>query len=305
MSAERSSDRRHNDSGENMATIVQRVAGQIGQRSVLAALMLGLVPAGVALAKTPAESDCATSVTVARVAGQVAAASLVTGLEYRDMTRQGGWHMAQESDRAAVAADPSSHLHALGSYHMARNLGSTQCTSSAAMRRAALRGAALSLAIGTAKEVSDARYNGFSPTDLAVDVVGAGYAVAQAYVPALRHVTPSFSVAPRAFVSKGGPTAALTDYANQTLWLSANVHELLPTSVSRAWPSAVRLSMGRRAYGGGAPSDFVLGLDLDAAQLPGSHPAWVRIKQVMHNVRLPGPALVMGANGTRTVGLYW
>lgn len=69
--------------------------------------------------------------------------------------------------------------------------------------------------------------------------------------------------------------------------------------------AAVRLSMGRRVYGRGTPSDFVLGLDLDAAQLPGSQPAWVRIKQIMHNVRLPGPALVMGANGTRTVGLYW
>ena len=213
--------------------------------------------------------------------------------------------MSNEVDPAAIAADPSSHLHAFGSYRMARNLSSSVCASPSALRRSAWKGAAISMAIGAAKEVSDARYNGFSPTDLTVDAVGAGYAVAQAYVPALRHVTPTFSVAPAALASKGGPTAALTDYKNQTFYLSANMHDLLPSTISRAWPSAVRLSMGRRAYGGGAASDYILGLDLDAAQLPGSNPTWMRIKQVMHNVRLPGPALVMGANGTRAVGLYW
>ena len=290
-----------------MATGEQRLSVRTGSLRGVIALALGFAPVGAVLAQSMASPsmECSSAVSASRVVVQVAAASVVTGIEYRDMARQGRWHMARETDRGAIAAHPSSHLHAFGSYRMARSLSAATCGSRAAFRRSAVRGAAISLAIGTAKEVSDGRYNGFSPTDLAVDAVGAGYAVAQAYLPALRHVTPSITVAPRAFVSKNGPTAALTDYANQTMWLSANVHELLPASVSRAWPSALRMSMGRRAYGNGAASDYVLGLDVDAAQLPGSHPAWMRIKQVMHNVRLPGPALVMGANGTRTVGLYW
>ncbi len=289
-----------------MATGDRRQVSETKTRRVLAALALGVTAPLAAHAQSiTAPVTCDASVNASRVVVQATAAAVVTGVEYRDMTRQGGWHVAREIDHAAIVADPSSHLHALGSYRMARNLSPFTCLSPTARRRSALRGAAMSLAIGTAKEISDGWFNGFSPTDLAVDAVGAGYSVAQAYVPALRHVTPTFSVAPRAFVSTRGPTAALTDYANQTLWLSANVHELLPASVSRAWPAVVRVSMGRRAYGGGAPSNYVLGLDLDAAQLPGSHPAWVRIKQVMHNVRLPGPALVMSANGTRTVGLYW
>jgi uncharacterized protein YfiM (DUF2279 family) len=285
-----------------MATIYR--CGTNGKATRLAAIMLALsvAPLTVVVAQSP---ECPSSPSLSSVATQVVAATVVTGLEYRDMTRQGGWHMAHEADRAAIAADPSSHLHAFGSYRMARNLSASGCTSRTALRRSALKGAMISLAIGTAKEVSDARYNGFSPTDLTVDAIGAGYAVAQAYVPALRHVTPTFSIAPAALSSKAGPTAALTDYKNQTFYLSANVHELLPSSVSRAWPAAMRLSMGRRAYGGGIASEYVLGLDLDAAQLPGSNPTWMRIKQVMHNVRLPGPALVMGPHGTRTVGLYW
>ena len=281
-------------------------AGNRRQTAILVIAALSAAASAPVSAQTmPVSRECATEVTAAHLLSQVAAAAVVTGVEYRSMTRQGDWHMAHEVDRSAIAADPSSHLHAFGSYQMARVLTARNCVSPAAQRRSALRGAAMSLAIGTAKEISDGVYNGFSPTDLAVDAVGAGYLVAQAYLPVLRHVTPTFSVAPGAVVSPKGPTAALTDYANQTLWLSANMHELLPASVSRAWPSAVRMSMGRRAYSGGAPSEYVLGLDLDAAQLPGSNPAWVRIKQVMHNVRLPGPALVMGANGKRAVGLYW
>ncbi len=284
-----------------MATITKQPRTE-GRWPMAVAFALGFGTSSVAAAQT---GDCATRLTVTRVVLQAAAAAAVTGIEYTDMTRQGNWHVAIERNRSAIAADPSSHLHALGSYRMAHGLTSTLCASPDALRRAAWKGAAASLAIGAAKEVSDGWYNGFSPTDLAVDAVGAGYAVAQAYVPALRHVTPILSVAPRALTTANGPTAAVTDYANQTLWLSANVRELLPSSVAQAWPSAVRVSVGRRAYGGGAPSNFVIGLDVDAAQLPGSNPAWMRVKQLLHTVRMPGPALVVSANGTRMVGLYW
>ncbi len=250
-------------------------------------------------------AECHSGLTAGNLAVQAAAATVVTGIEYGDMARQGGWHMASESNRMAVLADPSSHLHGLGSYRMARNLGSTTCGDAAAMKRSALRGAAISLAIGAAKEVSDGWYNGFSTTDFAVDAVGAGYAVAQAYVPALQHITPTFSMTPRAFTGNGGVRGALTNYAQQTLWLSANVHDMLPTSAAKVWPSALRLSAGRRAFGGGKASEYVLGLDIDAERLPGSNPMWMRVKHVMHNVRIPGPAIVVGPSGARSMGLYW
>jgi hypothetical protein len=293
-----------------MAAAAQRKSSGTGTPLRLAALAVvvarALVPALAIDAQSPSgSSGCESRATPARVFANATGAAVVTGIEYRDMTRRSGWGMARELDRAAIAADPSSHLHAFGSYIMARNVGASACVSPSVSRRAAWKGAAISLAIGAAKEVSDGRYNGFSPTDLAVDAVGAGYAVAQAHVPVLRHVTPTFSVSPHAIRSPRGPLSALTDYAHQTFWLSTNVHDALPASVARAWPSAVRVSVGRRAYGGGSPSDYVLGLDLDAARLPGSHPAWVRLKQALHNVRLPGPALVMSANGTRALGLYW
>jgi hypothetical protein len=65
------------------------------------------------------------------------------------------------------------------------------------------------------------------------------------------------------------------------------------------------MSVGRRAAGGGAAADYVIGLDLDAAQLPGNNSAFVHVKQALHGLRLPGPALVVGPSGARMVGLYW
>lgn len=279
--------------------------GSTAAHLAMATIMAALSPNASPAQSAPLSQACASRLSVRQVAIQTTIASAATGVEYRDMTRTANWHVAKEDNRSAIIADPSSHLHSLGSYRMARNLAAFSCDNATTLRRSALVGAAVALTIGAAKEVADGWYNGFSVTDLAVDATGAGFAVAQAYVPALRHVTPMLSVSPRTLRTKAGAAGALTDYANQTMWLSANVHELLPTRAASLWPSALRLSAGRRATGGGAPSDYVLGLDIDAAQLPGTNPAWMRVKQVMHNMRLPGPAVVMGANGTRAVGLYW
>ncbi len=240
-----------------------------------------------------------------RLGAQVALSALATGIEYQTMARGTAWSMADESDPLAIVADPSSHLHALGSYHLARTAVGNRCGDRASRVRAAWRGAVTSMTIGLAKEVADGYYNGFSRVDLAVDAVGVGYAVAQAYLPVLEKISPSFSVAPGAFMQKRGPRGALTDYSRQTIWLSANVHDLVPAQAAKAWPSPIRLSVGRRAFGGTAASEYVVGLDVDAARLPGNHPAWVQVKNFLHSVRLPGPALVLSGNGTKSFGLYW
>jgi hypothetical protein len=290
--------------GETMTANDKQVAVFTRVQRPMMALLAAMTLSTTVQAQSDAPADCSSALTATRFVTQSTLAAVATGLEYREMVKGSSWRMAEESDRMAILADPSSHLHALGSYKMARALTST-CQTPAAARRAAWAGAAASLVIGAAKEVSDGMYNGFSPTDLAVDAIGAGYAVAQVYAPALRHVTPILSVSPRTLQSAGGATGALTDYANQTMWLSANVHELLPKSAAAVWPKALRVAAGRRAFGGKTSSEYVVGLDFDAAQLPGTHPAWMRVKQMLHAVRLPGPAVVMGSNGVRTVGLYW
>jgi hypothetical protein len=124
-------------------------------------------------------------------------------------------------------------------------------------------------------------------------------------LPMFDRITPSFSTTTRSLFRRRGPRGAKFDYASQTVWLSANVHDLLPNAAASYWPSALRVSGGRRGMGAGVPAEYVVGLDLDASRLPGNHPVWVHAKQLLHAVRLPGPALVMGPGGTRAMALYW
>lgn len=121
----------------------------------------------------------------------------------------------------------------------------------------------------------------------------------------LSKITPSFSIAPKVMFRRRGARGATFDYAKQTVWLSTNVHDVLPRAAKPYWPSALRLSAGRRGMGPGMPAEYAVGLDLDAARLPGSHPAWMQVKAVLHTLRLPGPAIVMGPTGMRALGLYW
>lgn len=118
-------------------------------------------------------------------------------------------------------------------------------------------------------------------------------------------ITPSFSTAPRSMFVRRGPRGARNYDSRSSVWLSTNVHDLLPARAAQAWPSPVRLSVGRRVTDGPMGSEYAIGLDLDAARLPGNNRAWVAVKQLLHTVRLPGPALVMSPTGKRFVGLYW
>lgn len=250
-----------------------------------------------------ASASCARAVR-GTLTGSAALSAVATGVEFQEMTRTGTWHVMEQPDPMRIAADPSSHLHALGSYHLAR-VATSAFAGCGSARRAAASGAAWALAVGVTKEIADGWYTGFSTVDLAVDAAGVGYAFAQAHVPVLRHVTPTFSVSPRAVRSLSGARGVMTDYGNQTAWLSANVHELLPASAARVWPAAMRLSMGRRTAGVATGSQYIVGIDLDARYLPGTNPTWMRVKSALHHVRLPGPAIVMGSNGTKAFGLYW
>jgi hypothetical protein len=83
------------------------------------------------------------------------------------------------------------------------------------------------------------------------------------------------------------------------------VHELLPAPAARDWPAAMRLSVGRRTAGIASGSHYIVGLGLDAQHLWGSDPTWMKMKSALHHVRISGPAIVMGSDGTKAFGLYW
>ena len=165
-------------------------------------------------------------------------------------------------------------------------------------------GATYSGVIGVAKEVADGYYEGFSAADLATDGVGIALAVAPAYIPSLRHITPAFSYDLR-IRHGGGTRGLLTSYAAQTFWLSADVDSLFEDAGHHEWPRGLRVSLGRRAYQDGRTDEYVLGLDLSASELTRGIEPLHHIGPMLRRLRLPGPALVVRDGRLRGVALYW
>lgn len=248
-------------------------------------------------------ADCSETGVAAASATSAAELMLAAGSVREELAaerRHADWRVQRLAGTGAAIADPSSHLHGYGSYYLTDGASAFLRARCVSPRRATLLGASYGLTIGVLKEVADGYYTGFSAADLTVDAVGVGYSVAQQTVPVLRHIAPTFSLAPRALQGGG----ALTNYGAQTFWLSANVESLLPAAARAYWPSPVRVSLGRRAFQGGERDRIVLGLDLDPMRLPGNQPAWRAVKSALARYRLPGPAIELSPR-VRAVGLYW
>ena len=199
--------------------------------------------------------------------------------------------------------------HAYGGYHLAR-IGSELLDASCVSRtKAVWWSAAYAAAFQLQIEWWDGKQAayGFSPFDLTANTAGAGYAVAQHYVPALRSVKPTISYS-RTLASKrygraqGSQLRPTTDYSGQTYWLSFDVDALLPDGAARWWPGFVRASIGHSitdyvspTTGGGlwAQRKIVLSLDIDPEKLPGQNPIWRHVKHELSYYHFPAPALVL------------
>jgi hypothetical protein len=199
--------------------------------------------------------------------------------------------------------------HAWGGYHLSRIGGELLDGACVSPTRAVWWSAAYAAAFQLQIEMWDGKQAayGFSPFDLAANTAGAGYAVAQHYLPALRTVKPTISYA-RTLASKrygraqGSQLRPTTDYSGQTYWLSVDVDALLPERAARWWPGFVRASVGHSitdyvdpATGGGlwASREIVLSLDLDPEKLPGRNPLWRQVKHELSYYHFPAPALVL------------
>lgn len=288
-----------------MANTIRHAVSAMARSTAAAAAILTVASAnGHAQSSSGSvRADCSNDGVAA--AGATAAAELALALgavkeELSAERRHADWRFQSLAGTRAAIADPSSHLHGYGSYYLtdgAAGLLRARCMSP---RRVAAMAASYGVAVGVLKEVADGYYTGFSVADLAVDFMGVGYSVAQQAMPAMRHVLPTFSVAPAALRERD----VVTNYGAQTFWLSTDVEGMLPASARAYWPAPVRVSIGRRAFQGAERDRIVLGLDLNSARLPGNHPAWRAVKSTLAKYRLPGPAIELSPR-VRAVGLYW
>ncbi len=131
---------------------------------------------------------------------------------------------------------------------------------------------------------------GFDYQDLVFDLAGTGYGMLQSQIPFLDNFDFKFS-----YWSKKGftsPANFTQDYDALTLWLTVNVHNLLPTSMESYWPSFLQLAVGYGVDDQQTRREVVIGLDLNVESLfnPSSDDLLLaaRIVDVLH---IPSPAI--------------
>jgi len=231
---------------------------------------------------------------------------------------RGPFHF-QEDWTYALQADKAGHWFA--GYYMSYLLGEGLMASGFSWESATIWGGTLGFLYQTYVETEDGfgtRW-GFSPSDEAADFIGAGYYIAQHYVPVLQNFTPKWQFIPARWQNERPiphPTAIVDDYNSSIFWLSVNVHNLLPENLQRYWLPWLNIAVGygARDIGYDDPAlgpDFtlpsrryVVALDYDLTKLlPEGGNFWNWIRQSLNYIKFPAPAIEFGAR-TRFYLLY-
>jgi hypothetical protein len=177
-------------------------------------------------------------------------------------------------------------------------------------------GAGGSLLFQTYVEVEDGFSEwGFDRVDWATDVAGAFYPVVQYYVPVLQNFNLKFSYHPSDLLDSGAGIGfrgqkhiMFDDYEGQTIWLSANVHNLLPERLQPYWPAWLCLAVGYGARDVGTAHPYrvyFLALDLDVTKiLPRNSGFFQTLGEALNYIHLPMPA-VRVEPGAIWYGLYF
>jgi hypothetical protein len=149
--------------------------------------------------------------------------------------------------------------------------------------------AGLSFLNGLEIEVGDGfSIYGFDYQDLLFDVTGVAYGILQTEIPFLNNFDFKFS-----YYSKGGfksPVAFTEDYDAMTIWLSMNVHRLLPSSVRNYWPEFINIAVGYSVDDHQTRREFAIGLDLNLEAFKTSNEDILLGERILNVMRLPLPA---------------
>jgi hypothetical protein len=219
--------------------------------------------------------------------------------------------------------------HFFGTYLPSYIFSETLMTSGLSWDMSVIIGSSLGLAYTSYVEILDgfSQGFGFSPSDFYADLAGAGFFLAQHYVPVLQNFSPKFMYVRPAWIGERNRAEAETfidDYSSQVFWMSINVHNLLPTDFKKYWPTWLELSVGYAVYSLCAGSEVkcypqseyiskdvwgnrkvIISLDYNLVKmLPDGGSFWNWFKQSLNHVKLPAPAIEIGKNSTRFSLLY-
>ncbi|TAL68941.1 MAG: DUF2279 domain-containing protein [Bacteroidetes bacterium] len=219
-----------------------------------------------------------------------------------------------EDGEYALYADKPGHF--FGCYFTSYLWSETLMLAGFSWETSTIIGSALGFAYSSYVEILDgfgANW-GFSPTDELFNFIGAGYFLAQHYIPVLQNFSPKFMYIPANWHGEHKRAEAqmfIDDYSSHTMWLSVNVHNLLPESMKEYWPSWMELSFGYAArnlgdslyapkfyyngyFGFGSPR-FIISLDYNLVKLlPKDGAVWNWLRQSLNFFKFPSPAIEFG-----------
>lgn len=224
----------------------------------------------------------------------------------------------QEDGYYALYSDKAGHF--FGTYLSSYVLSETMMTIGFSWEDASIWGALLGLAYTTYVEINDgfAINWGFSPSDFYADIAGAGFFLAQYYIPFFQNFTPKFMYIPAPWTGYNHRIPSemfIDDYSSHTLWLSVNIYNLLPENLKSYWPSWLEISFGYAVrnlcdpisnkcppesekysevvYGN---PKFIIALDYDLIKLlPDGGNFWNWLRQSLNHFKLPSPAIEFGS----------
>lgn len=139
---------------------------------------------------------------------------------------------------------------------------------------------------------------GFSFEDLTMGFLGIGYGILQSEVPFFRNFTFKFSYWSDAIKS---PANFTNDYDAMTVYLTTNVHNLLPSSLDRYWPEFLQIAVGYGVGWGETRRELVLGLDINLEAFSPCSDEMLLAERVVNTMHLPLPAVKL----TQGKGPLW
>lgn len=130
---------------------------------------------------------------------------------------------------------------------------------------------------------------GFDYQDMLMGLFGVGYGMLQTEVPFLDN----FNFKVSYWSQKGFTTPAnfTSDYDAMTVWLTANVHNLMPETMRDYWPEFIQLAVGYGVGWGETRRELVIGLDLNLEAFTTNDDTILLLERSFNNIHWPAPAL--------------
>lgn len=142
---------------------------------------------------------------------------------------------------------------------------------------------------------------GFSPTDMYANFAGAGWFLAQHYVPFLQNFTYKGNYFPPRWFGQNARESSsifLDDYSGWTFSVAIDVYNLMPCSWKNYWPKWLNVEVGHAVrnlrYREGDPV-YTLGLDINPVRLlPDGTNFFNWLIQGLNYIKIPAPTIEFG-----------